>query len=81
MAVNPASVKSHSNYREKFSLPFPLLSDADRAVSHAYDAVKANGKSIERTVIIIDTDGVIRYLKRGMPKDVELLEVLNGLNS
>lgn len=74
-------MKSHQNYREKFDLPFPLLADADRSVSNAYHAVKANGKSIERTVLIIDIDGVIRYLKRGMPKDSELLEALHGLES
>ena len=50
-------------------------------MSHAYNAVKANGKSIQRSVLIIDTEGVIRYLKRGMPKDSELLEALNGLDS
>ena len=74
-------MKSHQNYKAKFDLPFPLLSDADRSVSNAYDAVKANGKSIQRSVLIIDRDGIIRYLKRGMPKDSELLEVLNGLDS
>ncbi len=74
-------MKSHQNYREKFDLPFPLLADADRSVSNAYHAVKANGKSIERTVLIIDIDGVIRYLKRGMPKDSELLEALHELES
>ena len=74
-------MKSHRNYKTKFDLPFPLLSDADRSVSNAYDAVKANGRSIERSVLIIDRDGVIRYLKRGMPNDSELLEVLNNLES
>ena len=72
-------MKSHQNYKQKFNLPFPLLSDIDRSVSHAYDAVKANGKSIQRSVLIIDTDGVIRYLKRGMPKDSELLETLQSM--
>ena len=74
-------MKSHQNYKQKFNLPFPLLSDADRSVSHAYHAVKANGRSIQRSVLIIDTHGVIRYLKRGMPKDSELLEALHNLNS
>lgn len=74
-------MKSHQNYKAKFDLPFPLLSDADRSVSNAYEAVKPNGKSIQRSVLIIDRDGIIRYLKRGMPRDSELLEVLNGLDS
>lgn len=74
-------MKSHQNYKAKFDLPFPLLSDADHSVSNAYEAVKPNGKSIQRSVLIIDRDGIIRYLKRGMPRDSELLEVLNGLDS
>ncbi len=59
--------------------PFPLLSDAQREVATLYRALKEDGKSIQRTVYIIDKGGTIRYAKRGMPSNGELLEVLRGL--
>ena len=81
IAINPSTVTSHENYRQKYDLPFPLLSDPDRTVSHAYQALKPNGKSIQRTVLILDQNGVVRYVKQGMPKDSELLQVLERLGS
>lgn len=45
----------------------------------AYHVLKANGKSVQRTVYIIDKEGIIRYAKQGMPPDSELLEALRGL--
>ena len=53
--------------------------DADRSVSQAYDVLKWQGRSINRTVVIVDKEGVIRYLKRGMPADSELLESIDKL--
>ncbi len=81
MAINPGTLAAHEKYAQKYNLSFPLLSDGDRSVSQAYDALKPNGRSIERTVIIVDQEGVIRYVKQGMPKDVELLEVLGQMES
>jgi peroxiredoxin Q/BCP len=57
----------------KMGFNFPLLSDLDRQV------LKENGKSVQRTVYIVDKQGIIRYARQGMPPDSELLEVLRGL--
>ena len=81
LAINPASVTSHENYRRKIGFPFPLLSDPDRTVANAYEALKPNGKSIQRTVLILDPEGIIRYVKQGMPTGSELIEVLEQLGS
>ena len=35
LGVNPASVSSHASYARKLNLPFPLLSDEDRAIAAA----------------------------------------------
>jgi len=58
---------------------FPLLSDPDRRVCAAYQVLKENGKSVQRTVYIVDQQGIIRYAQQGMPPDSELLDVLRGL--
>jgi peroxiredoxin len=53
--------------------------DAQRQAAGAYGVLKPNGKSIERTVVIVDRQGVVRYVKKGMPSTVELLKALQGL--
>ena len=77
--MNPASVKAHERWADSKGFNFPLLSDPHRQVCAAYGVLKANGKSVQRTVYIIDKNGIIRYAKQGLPPDSELLEVLRGL--
>jgi peroxiredoxin len=48
-------------------------------VTRAYNALKEDGKSVQRTVYIIDKTGKIRYAKQGMPSDQELLETLKSM--
>jgi peroxiredoxin len=50
-------------YAETLHLPFPILSDPERNIYHRYGLEKAM-IFIQRTAsIVIDRDGVIRYLK------------------
>ena len=50
-------------------------------MAQAYQALKPNGKSIQRTVLILDREGTIRYVKQGMPKDSDLLDTLRQMGS
>lgn len=77
--VNPAKVDSHKRFADKNKFNFPLLVDEDRSLARACDALKENGTSIQRTVLIIDKNGVVCYRKRGMPPDSELLEAIQKL--
>lgn len=36
LGVSPDSAKSHTNFRSKFNLPFPLLVDSDHKIAEAY---------------------------------------------
>ncbi|MCP4725296.1 MAG: redoxin domain-containing protein [bacterium] len=74
--INPASPEAHTNYIEKKEFNFPLLSDPDRYVTNMYNALKDNGKSVQRTVYILDRSGMIRFAERGMPSDDKLLETI-----
>jgi peroxiredoxin Q/BCP len=67
LGVNPASVDSHRSYVEKMRFNFPLLSDPDRAIARAYDALKDDGKGIQRTVYVIGRNGTVRFAQRGAP--------------
>jgi peroxiredoxin Q/BCP len=65
LGVSPDSVKSHQNFKDKFDLPFPLISDEAKEVAQAYGAwreKKMYGKTrmgIVRSTFIIDGEGKI----------------------
>lgn len=54
LGVSPDKQASHAKFSEKYELPFPLLSDPERAVMTAYDAYG------EKTMYGKKTMGVIR---------------------
>ncbi len=72
--VNPASAEKHLDYVNLKQFPFPLLSDPGREVASAYGAVKLMGKSINRSVFVVDRTGKLVFAKEGMPSDEEILE-------
>ena len=74
--VNPASAGSHAGYAERLGLNFPLLSDPDLAVARAYGALRPDGLSIARSVVVIGQDGVIAYSQAGAPSAEIVLESL-----
>ena len=76
--VNPAGVESHAGYARKLSLPFPLLSDPDRAIASAYHAVKPDGRGIQRTVYAVRSDGTIAFAARGAPLPNDVVAALGG---
>lgn len=71
IASNPDSAESHLKFAEKQNYQFPILVDANKSMATAYQALKPEG-GIQRTVYIIDGEGVIRYAKQGLPPDTEL---------
>jgi peroxiredoxin Q/BCP len=74
--VNPASAESHAGYAERLRLPFPLLSDPELAVARAYGAVRPDGLTIARSVVLIEQDGTILYSQAGAPGAEIVLEAL-----
>lgn len=65
LGISADSVESHKKFKEKFSLPFTLLSDPDKAVIKAYGAwgtKKMYGKEYEgimRYTYLIGADGTV----------------------
>ena len=65
LGVSPDSVNSHQKFKDKFDLPFPLISDEAKDVAQAYGVwreKKMYGKTrmgIVRSTFIIDGDGMI----------------------
>lgn len=76
--VNPAPAASHAVYAAKLRLPFPLLSDPGLTVARAYGAVRPDGGSIARSVVLIDRNGEIVYGQAGAPGAEIVLDVLRS---
>ncbi len=76
--VNHGDVDSHQAFAKKYSYPFPLLVDTGKKISTKYGALKKffNHLIIARTVVGIDKQGKIVYLKRGMPKNADILKAI-----
>ena len=86
LGVSPDSVESHGKFREKFGLTFPLLADEEHAVAEAYGVWKERtlyGRKvmgIERSTFLIDEDGRVAELWRGVKAEghAEMLVELMG---
>jgi peroxiredoxin len=76
--VNPATAQNHSTYAAKLGLPFLLLSDPGLEISRRYGALTPDGKSIARSVYLIDQDGRVLYSQSGAPGAEIVLESLSA---
>ncbi len=87
LGVSPDGVDSHRRFREKFSLPFPLLADQDHAVAEAYGAwgeKSMYGKKyygVLRTTFIIDPAGSVRRVFEKVKPVGHAAEVLEALSA
>jgi peroxiredoxin Q/BCP len=60
VGISSDSAESHRRFRDKYDLPFTLLTDPDLAVAERYDSKGILG--MKRSVFLVDEEGVIRYL-------------------
>ena len=82
VGISRDSLKSHENFKAKYSLPFELLSDSEETVCRLFDVIKTKnmyGKKvlgIERSTFVIDADGKIAAEWRGVKVTGHAEEVL-----
>lgn len=75
LGISPDSTESHQKFRDKFSLPFPLLADPDRQAIEAYGVWKEKsmyGKKymgVERSTFAIDESGILVEEERQVKVD------------
>ena len=58
--VSPQDAESHQRFRDKYRLPFTLLSDADKAVIRMYGVDGPLGFGVRRATFLIDPSRHIR---------------------
>ena len=85
LGVSKDTVASHKKFQEKYSLPFPLLSDTELSVIKAYDVWQEKnmyGKKtmgVVRTTYLIDEQGmIVKAFGKVKAKDnpAQMLELL-----
>jgi len=67
-------VEKARKYAEGSKLPFPILSDPDRAVYQLYELEKYFMLFQRTASLVIDRQGIVRYLKRTTVPNVWLQE-------
>ncbi len=75
LGVSTDGVKSHENFRSKFDLNFPLLSDKSKDIITAY-GVESDHGSARRITFLIDKAGVVRHVWTKVKTASHSLEVL-----
>jgi peroxiredoxin Q/BCP len=86
LGVSTDSVDSHVKFKEKYHLPFPLISDESRAIVTAYGVWKEKRlygltfPGTERTTFIIDERGIITHVFPKVRVAGHVEEVLGALS-
>ena len=87
VGISRDSLKSHENFKAKFSLPFELLADTDEAVCALFGVMKMKNmygkqvRGIERSTFVFDKAGVVRQEWRGVKVPEHAQQVLNFVES
>jgi thioredoxin-dependent peroxiredoxin len=85
LGVSPDSPASHAKFKQKYGLPFTLLSDEEHEVAERYGTwvEKRNyGKTymgVERSTFVIDADGNVAKVLRRVKPDTHAGDVIAAL--
>jgi peroxiredoxin Q/BCP len=85
IGVSPDPEASHRRFKDKYELPFTLLSDPDHEAAEAYGVWREKrmyGKTrmgIQRSTFVIDPDGTIAKAMRGIRPAGHAEKVLEAL--
>lgn len=74
IAILGEDVEKSREYAKGIELPFPILVDPDRAVYHLYELEKYFLLFQRTASLVVDKDGIVRYLKRTTVPNVWLQE-------
>jgi peroxiredoxin Q/BCP len=83
--ISRDTLKSHENFKAKFTFPFELLSDEEEKACELFGVIKMKNmygkqvKGIERSTFVIDPDGKLIQAWRGVKVEGHIKEVLQFL--
>ena len=80
--ISRDTLKSHENFKAKFTFPFELLSDEEEKACELFGVIKMKNmygkqvRGIERSTFVIDPDGKLIKAWRGVKVEGHVKEVL-----
>ncbi len=80
--ISRDTLKSHENFKAKFTFPFELLSDEQEKACELFNVIKMKNmygkqvRGIERSTFVIDPDGKLIQAWRGVKVEGHVKEVL-----
>ncbi len=87
IGISRDSVKSHENFKAKFSFPFELAADTEEVACNFFGVIKMKNmygkqvRGIERSTFVINPQGELVREWRGVKVDGHALEVLTFIQS
>lgn len=85
--ISRDSLKSHENFKTKFTFPFELLSDTEELACSLFGVIKMKNmygkqvRGIERSTFVIDKNGKLVKEWRGVKVDGHVAEVLSFIQT
>ena len=79
--VSADTQASHERFKSKYSLPFTLLADPERALGEPYGVAQEGKSSYQRSTFVIDAEGNVTRIMRRVNHDRHADEVLAALAS
>ena len=86
IGISADEEKRHEKFRQKYSLPFPLVADTDKAIINAYGVwgpkqfMGLKYEGILRTTFIIDESGIIKKVISKVKSKQHTNQILTLLN-
>ncbi|SKB11893.1 Alkyl hydroperoxide reductase/ Thiol specific antioxidant/ Malallergen [Planktothrix sp. PCC 11201] len=74
LGVSTDDESSHQQFTKKYSLPFPLLADTDKAITIAYDV--DGGGYAKRVTYVIDANGKIIHVDAAVKTETHAQDIL-----
>ncbi|HUW29029.1 MAG TPA: peroxiredoxin [Sulfuriferula sp.] len=87
VGISRDDMKSHEKFKNKLSLPFELLSDADEKVCELFGVMKMKNmygkevRGVERSTFVFDNDGKLVKEWRGVKSAGHAQEVLDTIKT
>ena len=87
VGVSRDSLKSHENFKAKFTFPFELLADTEEVACSIFGVMKMKNmygkqvRGVERSTFIIDKNGILVKEWRGVKVDGHVTEVLSFIQT
>lgn len=87
IGISRDSLKSHQSFQAQHNLPFSLISDPQEELCSRFDVMKLKNmygkevRGIERSTFLLDAQGVLRQIWRGVKAPGHVTEVLDAVHA